>query len=383
MLIQVTSKHTKSSKLRVVTEGIPKVDVTVDFATQEWYKKVTHVATSISQLEERALVGASMSMLWVPKNPLGVPVYGYQGRLGYSLLNVLDPKAGGAMVEAVQADGKPTWLDQIRYRFLHPTDESFAAYANVVLGEDGEDNADDATDPIREEVIVLSSGGSDRSFEGLTSHSPRVGLAQRVVHEPVNEPVGVDVEVPVETVDQLETRRKTKADKPEGKEKRAEGTATATPRKRPSILPDDSATLTDIMKKKALEDKKKKLDEQTAAMLASKKARLHKEAPPAPSDSKIDMGVFTAKHGNLLEQIFEASGSRGAKPGKSSRKVDISKITPPISPPSRTLDLYPPRDNLGEKGKQNVVHVEHVNEGGADGAGGAGGHGVGGAGGDG
>ncbi|MFS7953142.1 hypothetical protein Hanom_Chr07g00615141 [Helianthus anomalus] len=47
-------------------------------------------------------------MLWVPKNHLGVPVYGYQGRLGYSLLNVLDPKAGGAMVEAVQADGKPT-----------------------------------------------------------------------------------------------------------------------------------------------------------------------------------------------------------------------------------------------------------------------------------
>ncbi|KAJ0786101.1 hypothetical protein HanOQP8_Chr02g0051321 [Helianthus annuus] len=201
-------------------EGIPKIDVTVDFAAQEWYKKVTHKASTISQLEERALVGAGMRMLWVPKNPLGVPVYGYQGRLGYSLLNVLDPKAGGAMVEAVQADGKPTWLDQIRYRFLHPTDESFAAYANVVLGEDGEDDADDATDPIREEVIVLSSGGSDRSFEGLTFHSQRAGPAQGVVHEPVNEPVGVDVEVPVETVDQLEIWRKTKADKPEGKEKK-------------------------------------------------------------------------------------------------------------------------------------------------------------------
>ncbi|MFS7932761.1 hypothetical protein Hanom_Chr04g00371751 [Helianthus anomalus] len=203
-------------------------------------------------------------------------------------------------------------------------------------------------------------------------------------------------------------RKKTKADKLEGKEKRAKEKATATPRKHPSTLPfldyvvvsdtlsglgagekhggsdpDDSATLTDIMKKKTLEDKKRKLDEQAAAMLASKKARLQKEAPPAPSESEIDMGVFTAKHGNLLEQIFEASGSRGAKPGKSSRKVDISKITPPTSPPSRTFDLSPPRDDLGEKGKTDDVNVEHIGEGGGDGAGGAGGHGAGGVGGDG
>ncbi|KAJ0547474.1 hypothetical protein HanIR_Chr08g0372611 [Helianthus annuus] len=94
---------------------------------QAWYKKLTEKATSISQLEEMALVGASMSLLWVPKNPFGVPVYGYQGKLGYSLLNALDPKAGGAMVEAIQKDGKSTWLDQIRNRFLHPTSGSFTA----------------------------------------------------------------------------------------------------------------------------------------------------------------------------------------------------------------------------------------------------------------
>ncbi|MFS7909836.1 hypothetical protein Hanom_Chr02g00099221 [Helianthus anomalus] len=184
---------------------------------------------------------------------------------GYNLLNILDLKAGGAMVEADQADGKPTWLDQIRNRFLHPTNESFAAYANVVLGEDGEDDADDATDPTREEVIVLSS----------------VGPVQGVVHEPVIEPVGVDVEVSVETVGQLETRRKTRADKPGRKEKRAEEKTTEAPRKRPSTLPvldyvvvsdtlsglgagekhhgsgpDDGATLTKMMRKKALEDNK-------------------------------------------------------------------------------------------------------------------------------
>ena len=54
----------------------------------------------------------------------------------YSLLNVLDPKAAGAMVEAIQAEGNPTWLDQIRGRFLHPTDESLSRYASEVLGED-------------------------------------------------------------------------------------------------------------------------------------------------------------------------------------------------------------------------------------------------------
>ncbi|KAJ0801047.1 hypothetical protein HanPI659440_Chr03g0112311 [Helianthus annuus] len=270
---------------RAKSEGIPKVAVTVDFAQQEWYKKVTHKATSISQLEERALVGAGMSMLWVPKHPLGVPVYGYQGKLGYSLLNVLDPRAGGAMVEAIQAERKPTWLDQICYRFLHPSSESFATYANTVLGEDSEDNFDDTVDPTREEVIVLSSEGSDRSRDGLTPHSPRAGPAQGAVNEPVDEPTGVDVDVPIETADQLETWRKKKLDKSE-KEKRAEEDVTETPRKRPSTLPsldyvfisdtlsgldagetrtgrdpDDSATLTEMMRKKALQDKKQKLDE--------------------------------------------------------------------------------------------------------------------------
>ncbi|MFS7966393.1 hypothetical protein Hanom_Chr09g00773231 [Helianthus anomalus] len=64
-----------------------------------------------------------------------------------------------------------------------------------------------------------------------------------------------------------------------------------------------------MLRKKALEDKIRKLDEQAAAMLASKKARLQKETPPSPSESKIDLGVFTATRGNLLEKIYEASGS--------------------------------------------------------------------------
>ncbi|KAJ0765627.1 hypothetical protein HanPI659440_Chr08g0305591 [Helianthus annuus] len=380
---------------RTVGEGIPKIDVLVDFANREWYKKVTHKATAISQLEEMALVGAGMSFRWFPKNPLSVPVYGYQGKLGYSLLNVLDPKAAGAMVEAIQEDGKPTWLDQIRPHFLHPTNESFAAYANVVLGEaDG----GDAIDPTREEVVVLSSGSSGRSVEGLTSHYARAGPAQGAVNEPVSD----DVEVPVETTAQLETRKKTKPGKPEGKEKRVEGKTTETPRKRPSTLPvldyvvvsdtlsslgggekhrgsdpDDRATLTEMMRKKALEDKKRKLDEQAAAMLASKKARLQKETPPAPSESEIDLGVFTATRGNLLEKIYEASGSGGTKflfPVKAARRFDISQITSPSSPPSRTFGLSTPPEVPIEKEKQIPMEVEQVGEGGGGGdAGGSGG----------
>ncbi|MFS8006312.1 hypothetical protein Hanom_Chr14g01247751 [Helianthus anomalus] len=70
------SLHDWEQKFFYIHRGVIPVDVVVNFAQQEWYKKLTHKATSISQLEERALVGAGMSMLWVPKNPLGVPVYG-------------------------------------------------------------------------------------------------------------------------------------------------------------------------------------------------------------------------------------------------------------------------------------------------------------------
>ncbi|KAF5768371.1 hypothetical protein HanRHA438_Chr14g0646351 [Helianthus annuus] len=67
-------------RYRAKNEGIPKVSVIAGFAQQAWYKKVTEKATSISQLDEMALVGARMSLLWALKNPLGVPVYGYGGK---------------------------------------------------------------------------------------------------------------------------------------------------------------------------------------------------------------------------------------------------------------------------------------------------------------
>ncbi|KAJ0766452.1 hypothetical protein HanPSC8_Chr03g0084071 [Helianthus annuus] len=330
-------------------EGVPRVNVSIDFAEQEWYKVFTRKVTSIAQLKERALVAAGMNMLWAPQNPTGVPIYGYQGK-GYSLLNVLDPKAGGAMVMAILPEGRPMWLDQIRDCFLHPTNERLATYANAILGEDGGDDLDDVLSPTREEVIVLSSEGSDISHEGLIPRSPCAGPPQGTVNEPVNEPAGDDVETPVDTAEQLETRKKKKVDKSEGK--KAEEPAAKAPRKR---LSNSSF-----------------LDYVAAAALAEKKSRSQKETPVVPSKSEVDLGVYSAKPGNLLEKIYKsASGSRG----KGARKVVISKITPPTSPPSRAFDLSPPHVDPGEKRKEYDVEVEQVGEGGFAGAGGGDGRG--------
>ncbi|KAM0014724.1 hypothetical protein Hdeb2414_s0034g00727011 [Helianthus debilis subsp. tardiflorus] len=235
------------------------------------------------------------------------------------------------MVEAIQAEGNPTWLEQIRGRFLHPTDESLNRYASEVLGEDV---WNDSVDPGREGVIVLSSGSSDQNFEDLTSRCARAGTAQGDAAEPVHEVVSDydDVEVAVDSSAQLESWKKARTDKSGRREGKTEGKAAGSSRKQPSTLPcldyvvvsdtlsglgagersresdpDDSATLTEHMRKKALEDHKRRLDEQSAAHFAAKKAKLHKEAPPAPSESEIDLGVFSGGRGNLLEELYAAS----------------------------------------------------------------------------
>ncbi|MFS7925711.1 hypothetical protein Hanom_Chr04g00288271 [Helianthus anomalus] len=173
------------------------------------------------------------------------------------------------------------------------------------------------------------------------------GPSQGTGNEPVNEPVGDDADPSVETAEQLETRKKKKLDKSEKKEKKVEENVSETPRKQPSNHlsldyvvvsdtlsgldagekcterdPNDDVTLTKIMKKKIfLEDKKKELDEQSAVALAAKKSKLQMETPPAPSESEIDMGVFSAKRGNLLEKIFAASGSKVGEGGGNARGV--------------------------------------------------------------
>ncbi|KAJ0699135.1 hypothetical protein HanRHA438_Chr10g0435971 [Helianthus annuus] len=294
-----------------------------------WKQKIFYIRHGVIPID--ITIGPIVKVFHAPQNPRGFPIYGYHGKAGYSLMNVFDPKAGGAMVVAALPEGRPLWVEQIRNNFLHPTGECLATYANIVLGEDGEDDIDG------------------------------------------------------ETTEQVETRKKRKKDKTE--EKKAEEPVAEAPRKRPSNSsfldyvvvsdtlsgldagvkcserdPDDDATLTRIMKKKkALEDKKKELDAQAAAALAEKKTKLQKETTAAPSESEIDLCMFSAKVGNRLEKMFKsASGSRAPKSGRSARKIDISKITPPTSPLSRPLDLSPPHSDPKGKGKEDEVEVDHT-----------------------
>ncbi|KAJ0470912.1 hypothetical protein HanIR_Chr14g0723951 [Helianthus annuus] len=69
----------------------------------------------------------------------------------------------------------------------------------------------------------------------------------------------------------------------------------------------------------------------------------------------------------LGSYIFAASAPPAAvKTGKKPRVVDISQITPPASPPSMTVGLTPPRDDLEAKKKGGEGVAENVGEGGGD-----------------
>ncbi|KAL9998017.1 hypothetical protein Hdeb2414_s0583g00919461 [Helianthus debilis subsp. tardiflorus] len=195
---------------RLESEGIPRVNVSIDFTEQEWYIVLTRKVTSIIQFEERALVAAGMSMLWAPQNPRGFPVYRYRGK-GYSMTNIFDHNAGGAMVVASLPEGRPLWLDQIRDNFLHPSNESLATYANTILGDDGEGDTDFDVNPTREEHILLSSEESDDTSFHLIHHSSRAGPQRGPSEEPAVEVVPTPVVDPhVGAADPSEMRKKKK-----------------------------------------------------------------------------------------------------------------------------------------------------------------------------
>ncbi|KAJ0568591.1 hypothetical protein HanIR_Chr06g0297911 [Helianthus annuus] len=391
---------------RQVGQGIPKVDVQPDYAAQEWYGKITAKPTAISQLDEMALVGAGMSLLWVPKHPLGQPAYSHKGKFGYSLLNALDPKSAGAMVEAIQADGNPTWLDQIWDRFLHPTDASLSRYANEVLGED---DWDDFFDSGREEVIILSSGSSDRDVEDLISHSARAGTAPGGVAEPVHEFVedDDDAEASVDPSAQLETRKKARTDRSGRREEKKEGGAAGSSRKQPSTLPyldyvvvsdtlsglgpgevrqgsdpDDKATLTEHMKKKALDDHKRHLDEQAAALLAAKRAKLRKDAPQHLLNLKLIWVCLVGVEGTcwrryglpLLPTLGgdaaggdvggDVAGGDGAggdvAGGNKGKGVEVEMESSETTPQQTVYPKRPPGGGGATSGTVRDSHFEHV-----------------------
>ncbi|MFS8018565.1 hypothetical protein Hanom_Chr15g01393501 [Helianthus anomalus] len=109
---------------RSESEGVPRVAVSIAFGDEEWYKTLVRRPTPIIQLDEKALVAAGMSLLWVPRDPKAYPVYAHKGKARYSLMNVFDPKVSGGMVAAALPEGEPIWTARIRDNFLHPSTES-------------------------------------------------------------------------------------------------------------------------------------------------------------------------------------------------------------------------------------------------------------------
>ncbi|MFS7953338.1 hypothetical protein Hanom_Chr07g00617341 [Helianthus anomalus] len=285
-----------------------------------------------------------MSMLWAPSEPRGFPVNG--------LMNVFLSQTGGAMVVAGLPEGRPVWVDQLGDNFLHPISESMATHAKTVLGED---EIDVDPSPTREEPIILSSEESAGSYQDLIHRSTC-------------------------------TRKKKKEEKTEGK--KAEEPVVETPSKRPSNSsfldyvvvsdtlssldvgvkrksrdPEDGSNLKEMMKKrKMLEDKNLELDAQAAAALAEKKSKFQKETISAPLESEIDLGVFSEKTRNRLENIFKSASvpRASSKSTHSGSRIDISKITPPASPPSKHLDLSPPRPDPKGKWKDDDVEVQQT-----------------------
>ncbi|MFS7921998.1 hypothetical protein Hanom_Chr03g00243471 [Helianthus anomalus] len=59
-------------------------------------------------------------------------------------------------------------------------------------------------------------------------------------------------------------------------------------------------------KQKILADKKRELDEQAALAFSEKKMKVMGETV-APSESEVDLGVFSKMFGNLLKKIYDAS----------------------------------------------------------------------------
>ncbi|KAJ0525150.1 hypothetical protein HanHA300_Chr09g0308681 [Helianthus annuus] len=255
----------------------------------------------------------------------------------YSLNNVFDRKVAGGMAVAALPEGEPGWISRIRDNFLHPSNESMSAYNNVILGAI-EDETDFDTIPTREELILLSSEESAGSSHGLIHRSSRASPQQGPVQEPAGEGTSTPpvVDPTIGAVEQQKEARRMKREEKKTEEKKtAKETASAPTRKRLSNVKlldyvvvsdslfgldagtkrtaldsDDKVTLTEMMvkKQKLLADKKRELDEQAAAALFEKKLKFMGKTV-APSESEVDLGVFSKKSGNLLEKIFKASSA--------------------------------------------------------------------------
>ncbi|KAJ0746190.1 hypothetical protein HanOQP8_Chr05g0174661 [Helianthus annuus] len=186
-------------------EGIPKLPL-ISYAEEQWYKTLIKNPTQMLQLDEKALVTTSMSMMWAPSNPSVAPIYGYKNKgiifaslcflihlsacvstsyhkllvAASGLINVLDPTVGGDMVVRVLLEGEHRWLQQIQDSFHHPTEESLSIHVATPTSAHpfALVKPESVTSPARGETILLSSEESTASSAGLIhrSHATLIDL---------------------------------------------------------------------------------------------------------------------------------------------------------------------------------------------------------------
>ncbi|KAJ0463404.1 hypothetical protein HanHA300_Chr14g0515301 [Helianthus annuus] len=164
----------------------------------------------------------------------------------------------------------------------------------------------------------------------------------------------MDIKGKASVAEQVEARRKKKKEKTEGK--KAEEPVTETPRKRPS----NSSFLDYVFVSNTVSGLDAGVKPQSCD--PDDDATRYDLFLCVYFESEIDLGVFSKKTGNHLEKIFKSSFAPRAssKFARSRPKIDISKITPPASLPSKPLDLSPPHPDPKGKGKGDDVEVERT-----------------------
>ncbi|MFS7889180.1 hypothetical protein Hanom_Chr00s000003g01603941 [Helianthus anomalus] len=252
------------------------------------------------QQDEKELVAAGMSLLWVPKNPSARPVYAYKDK-AYNLMNALDPEVGGEMVTQLLPEREISWVEKIKDNFLHPTSESLNAYIATLTGArpHASTRSEVGKSPAREEAITFRARCLLELlmvlFIGRCVQVHARNLLKVLWGDIASNPVTVEPKV----VAASPTRKHSSLlqyldyvvvfDTLSGLDIGVKRTTTD--------AEEDQATLTHMMKKKRklLSDAKKNLDTEAALDVSERKRKVMGQTA-TPSESEVNLGVFAKKH---------------------------------------------------------------------------------------
>ncbi|MFS8024802.1 hypothetical protein Hanom_Chr16g01467681 [Helianthus anomalus] len=282
------------------------------------------------QLDEKALLAAGMSLLWVPKNPRVTPV------------------------------GRSPWVEQIKDNFIHPTPESLNAYIATPTGAPPyvSTRSKVGKSPAREVTILLSSEESTGSSHGFIDRStragPRVWPSHGAEGDVALNPATVEPEVVATTPMQWKPEMKAQLEEQTSKHSSqlqyldyvvVSDTLSGLDvgvKRTAADFEKDQATHTRIMEKnrKLLSDTKQLLDTVEAAIDVFEKKRTTMGQAMAHSESEVDLGVFAKKSGSILEELYmESSKRKGGNPFSTATGSKSKRLTSQGSKPA-TPDIF-------------------------------------------